>query len=44
MEAKKKWGGSIEKVYGDSKYVMAVYSNRTGLDVGDKVEDRERRA
>lgn len=30
--------GDLSKVYGDSKYVMAVYSEYTGLDVGDKVK------
>ena len=30
--------GDISKVYGNSKYVMAVYSDRTGLDVGDTVK------
>ena len=30
--------GNIAKVYGNSQYVMAVYSNHTGLDVGDKIK------
>ncbi len=30
--------GNISKVYGNSQYVMAVYSNLTGLDVGDKIK------
>lgn len=30
--------GDISKIYGDSKYVLAVYSEYTGLDVGDKVK------
>lgn len=30
--------GNISKVYGNSKYVMAVYSDSTGLDVGDKIK------
>lgn len=30
--------GNISKVYGNSQYVMAVYSDHTGLDVGDKVK------
>ncbi len=30
--------GNISKVYGNSQYVMAVYSNYTGLDVGDKIK------
>ena len=25
-------------MYGNSQYVMAVYSNHTGLDVGDKIK------
>ena len=29
--------GSLSKVYGDSQYVMAVYSDRTGLNVGDRI-------
>lgn len=30
--------GDLSKVYGNSGYVMAVYSNHTGLDVGDKIK------
>ena len=30
--------GNIAKVYGNSQYVMAVYSDHTGLDVGDKIK------
>ena len=30
--------GNISKVYGNSQYVMAIYSDRTGLDVGDKIK------
>lgn len=30
--------GNISKIYGNSKYVLAVYSEYTGLDVGDKVK------
>ncbi len=30
--------GNISKTYGNSQYVMAVYSDRTGLDVGDKIK------
>lgn len=30
--------GNISKVYGNSQYVMAVYSDHTGLDVGDKIK------
>jgi len=30
--------GNLSKVYGNSQYVMAVYSDRTGLDVGDKIK------
>lgn len=30
--------GNISKVCGNSQYVMAVYSDRTGLDVGDKIK------
>ncbi len=30
--------GNISKVYGNSQYVMAIYSDHTGLDVGDKIK------
>ena len=30
--------GNLSKVYGNSQYVMAIYSDRTGLDVGDKIK------
>lgn len=30
--------GNLSKVYGNSKYVMAVYSDSTRLDVGDKIK------
>lgn len=30
--------GNLSKVYGNSQYVMAVYSDHTGLDVGDKIK------
>ncbi len=30
--------GNISKVYGNSQYVMAVYSDQTGLNVGDKIK------
>lgn len=30
--------GKLSKVYGNSQYVMANYSNHTSLDVGDKIE------
>lgn len=30
--------GDVSKVYGNSQYVMAVYSDRTGLDAGDKIK------
>lgn len=30
--------GGLSKVYGNSQCVMAVYSDRTGLDVGDKIK------
>ena len=34
--------GDISKVYGNSRYVMAVYSDHTSLDVGDTVKNRGR--
>ena len=30
--------GNLSKVYGNSQYVMAIYSDHTGLDVGDKIK------
>lgn len=30
--------GNLSKVYGNSQYVMAIYSDCTGLDVGDKIK------
>lgn len=30
--------GNLSKVYENSQYVMAIYSDRTGLDVGDKIK------
>ena len=30
--------GNLSKVYGNSQYVMAIYSDLTGLDVGDKIK------
>ncbi len=30
--------GNLSKVYGNSQYVMAVYSDSTRLDVGDKIK------
>ena len=30
--------GNISKVYGNTQYVMAIYSDHTGLDVGDKIK------
>lgn len=30
--------GNISKVYGNSQYVMAIYSDHTRLDVGDKIK------
>ncbi len=30
--------GNLSKVYGNSQYVMAIHSDSTGLDVGDKIK------
>lgn len=30
--------GDLSKVYGDSRYVLAIYSEYTSLDVGDKIK------
>lgn len=30
--------GDLSKVYGNSRYVLAIYSEYTSLDVGDKIK------
>ena len=36
--AKSVASGDLSKVYGNSRYVLAIYSEYTSLDVGDKIK------